>query len=71
MTSSVILIIVLAIIGILGNWLGVAFIIDACSFYGLAVIFGLLLGLCICLLSTICIVLATCVFAESWEESHK
>lgn len=70
MTSTVMLIIVLAILGIVGNWIGVTFIIDACSFYGLAVIFGLLLGICICMLSTLCILIATCMTAETWEEYH-
>ena len=70
MISSVIAIIILTILGVIGNWTGVAFIIDACGFYGLAVIFGLLVGLCICMISTISIVIATCLAAETWEEYH-
>ena len=70
MISNVFSIIILTILGVIGNWTGVAFIIDACGFYGLTVIFGLLLGLSICMVSTICIVIATCLTAETWEEYH-
>ena len=70
MISSVFSIIIFTILGVIGNWAGVAFIIDACGFYGLTVIFGLLFGLCICMVSTISIVIATCLTAETWVEYH-